>query len=152
MCRGLTLIEALMAVTLSALIVLAAAAWLQLASDASRVSIPAERWLSCADAALQRMHDDVVSGDVEQPEPLIDDAGGLRIPTRLPGIGSTLVRFTHDPGQGAVRRSVGATGAAVPILLNVEAWRVQIDLEGRVLTAEIISSWGQRIGREVSVP
>ncbi|MCH8151425.1 MAG: hypothetical protein IH830_03515 [Planctomycetes bacterium] len=61
--RGLTMIELLLAVSLLTPITLAIAAWTQVAARASASAAEPMRWRAAAEAALQLIHDDLVTGD-----------------------------------------------------------------------------------------
>ena len=113
--RGLTMVELLLAVSLLTPITLAIAAWTQVAARASASAAEPMRWRAAAEAALQLIHDDLVTGDfAEGPtdpsshESHVEvDDGSLRIRTRAVGseviIGPSLHRYILDALSGELR-------------------------------------------------
>ena len=60
--RGLTMIELMLAVSLLAVLMLAVTSWIQVTARAGATTIEPARWRGAAEAVLQLIHDDLVTG------------------------------------------------------------------------------------------
>lgn len=177
--RGLTMVELLLAVSLLTPITLAIAAWTQVAARASASAAEPMRWRAAAEAALQLIHDDLVTGDFsggptdrssQQSRVEVVD-GMLRIRTRAtpgswtapapgrvtPGsvTGPATHRYIFDAFSGELRlRQRTAHGAqSIRTLLDrVRQWQCEIDHEHNLLTIAITSIRGPAVARSYVLP
>ncbi|MCH8342417.1 MAG: hypothetical protein IH983_00330 [Planctomycetes bacterium] len=174
--RGLTMIELLLAVSLLTPITLAIAAWTQVAARASASAAEPMRWRAAAEAALQLIHDDLVTGDfAEGPtdsssqESRVEVVDGmLRIRTRAtpgswtapaPAPGTVTGPATHhyifDAFSGELRlrqRSAHGAQSTRPLLDRVRQWRCEIDHEHNLLTIAVTSIQGRNVARSYVLP
>ncbi len=161
--RGLTMVELLVALALLSAIMLGVSSWVGATARASTSVAEPVRWTSAAEAALQRIHDDVVAGDFdESDEPPENrrvqvDGDILRIRTRSSWIGDVvdsggavtheyvLDRFSNEM-QLVEPDSAGAEHRYL-LVDHVGSWSAQLDEETGVLTVDITSTDGTLRGR-----
>ena len=175
--RGLTMVELLLAVSLLTPITLAIAAWTQVAARASAVAAEPMRWRAAAEAALQLIHDDLVTGDFaggfsgpqsggrsdQKPRVEVVD-GTLRIRTRAtpgswtaPGgvTGPATHSYIFDAFSGELRlrqRTAHGEQRTRPLLDRVRQWQCEIDQEHNLLTIVITSIQGRNVARSYVLP
>lgn len=164
--RGLAMIEVLVALGLLGALVFTLTSWIQTTARASTLAEPV-RWRVAAEAVLQLIHDDLMTGDflTEQqrrksrhPRVLVEN-GSLRIRTRAvqggDETGPTIHRYEFD----AITDELGRTNEpkrgrhTTRLLLDdVRNWNCQIDEERTMLTVSITSGAGQSIQRSYLLP
>ena len=164
--RGLTMIEVLVALGLLSALVLTLTSWIQTTARAAALAEPV-RWRVAAEAVLQLIHDDLMTGDFlseqqrrrrRHPRVMVEN-GSLRIDTRgVQGgdeIGATVHRYKLD----ALRSELGRTNEpkrgrhTTRLLLDdVRNWNCRIDEERTMLTVIITSDAGQSIQRSYLRP
>jgi hypothetical protein len=160
----MTMIEMLVALALLGAITAAIVSWIQVTIHAgARYAEPA-RWSAAADAVLQRIHDDIVTGDfggdAREPQVSVND-GALSILTRPmmadSAPGPTLHRYTFDRVAGALRMESFTGGRPTgqrdvrPLLGRVTEWNCTIGEEHTTLTVAITSDARAR-RRSFSLP
>ena len=160
----MTMIELLVSLALLGAITAAIVSWIQVTiHTGARCSEPA-RWAGAAEAVLQRIQDDLVTGDfgggARVPRVSVDD-GALSIVTRpmVPGSapGPVLHRYTFDRVAGALRLEAFAGGLPTgqrevrPLIGGVADWSFAIDEEHTALTVAITSSDGRDQGRSFAL-
>lgn len=170
--RGLTMVELLLAVSLLTPITLAIAAWTQVAARASASAAEPMRWRAAAEAALQLIHDDLVTGDFSEgpTDPSSHEShvevvdGMLRIRTRAtPGSwtapGNVTGPATHgyifDAYSGELRlrqRKAHGEQSIRPLLNRVRRWQCEIDHEHNLLTIAVTSIQGRNVARSYVLP
>ena len=164
--RGLTMIEVLVALGLLSALVLTLTSWIQTTARAAALAEPV-RWSVAAEAVLQLIHDDLMTGDIlteqqrrrsRHPRVTIEN-GSLRIRTRAvqggDEIGATVHRYELDARTRELGRSnEPKRGRHTTRLLldHVRNWNCQIDEERTVLTVIITSDAGQSIQRSFLLP
>ncbi|MCH8166198.1 MAG: prepilin-type N-terminal cleavage/methylation domain-containing protein [Planctomycetes bacterium] len=166
--RGLTMVELLLALSLLSAILLATASWTQVAARTTADSIYPVRWRAAAQAVLQLIHDDLVTGDFtdtqrgrrNQNARVAVVNGALRIRTRAIGhtgdvTGLAIHRYAFDAYSGQLRldqQTVTGTRYTRPLLDQVQEWQCVIDEEQNLLTVTITSSEESVIARSYLLP
>ncbi len=166
--RGLTMLELLLALSLLSAIMLATASWTQVAARASADAIYPVRWRAAAEAVLQLIHDDLVTGDFTDTQrgrrnqnarvEVVD--GAIRIRTRAVGntgdvTGLAIHRYAFDAFSGQLQldqRTVTGERYTRPLLDHVQEWQCVIDEEQNLLTVTITSSEESVIARSYILP
>ncbi len=162
------MVELLLALSLLTAILLATASWTQVAARASADTTYPVRWRAAAEAVLQLIHDDLVTGDFTDTQrgrrdqnarvAVVD--GALRIRTRAVGhtvdvTGRAIHRYAFDAFSGQLRldqRTVTGTRYARPLLDHVQEWQCVIDEEQKLLTVTITFSEESVIERSYILP
>ena len=158
--RGLTMVELLVALALLSAIMLGVSSWVGAAARASTAVAEPVRWVSAAEAALQRIHDDVMVGDFdesnESPENRrvqVDD-DTLSIHTRggwsddIVGAATHEYAFDRRSNELQVVQRVHAGSEHQYLLVDqVGSWSAQLDEETGVLAVTITSTDGVMRGR-----
>ncbi len=162
-CRGLTMVELLVALALLSAIMLGVGSWVGATARASTSVAEPLRWTSAAEAALQRIHDDVMVGDFEdsdqsdqsqEDERVAVDDDILRIRTRSSWISDVSGVVIHEYAfdrrtnelQLVQRNNVG-TEHRYLLVDQVSLWSAQLDEETGVLVVIIVSTDGVTRGR-----
>lgn len=159
--RGLTMVELLVALALLSAITLGVGSWVGATARASTSVVEPVRWASAAEAALQRIHDDVMVGDFDERDESPEnrrvhvDGDILRIRTRsssiidLEGSGSSGGVVTHEyvldrfSNELHLRqRNDAGTEHRYLLVDQVGAWSAQLDEETGVLVVTIMSTNG----------
>ena len=164
--RGLTMIEVLVALGLLSALVLTLTSWIQTTARAAALAEPV-RWHVAAEAVLQLIHDDLMTGDFlteqqkrrrRQPRVMVEN-GSLRIDTRASssggGGGPTFHHYALDAFTGELTRTHGPKlGRKTTRLLldKVTTWLCAQDEERTMLTVSITSGAGRSIQRSYLLP
>lgn len=162
--RGLTMIEVLVALGLLSALVFTLTSWIQTTARASTLAEPV-RWRVAAEAVLQLIHDDLMTGDFLSEQPrrrnrhprvMVED-GSLHIVTRASsgGGGTTVHHYALDAFTGELTRTHGPKlGRHTTRLLldDVRNWNCRIDEERTMLTVSITSGAGPSIQRSYLLP
>ena len=162
--RGLTMIEVLVALGLLSALVFTLTSWIQTTARAGALAEPV-RWSVAAEAVLQLIHDDLMTGDslTEQPRRrrrhprVMVENSSLRIDTRASswGGGPTVHHYALDAFTGELTRTHGPRlGRKTTRLLldKVDTWHCAQDEERTMLTVIITSDAGQSIQRSYLLP
>ena len=164
--RGLTMIEVLVALGLLSALIFTLTSWIQTTARASSLAEPG-RWRVAAEAVLQLIHDDLMTGDFlteqpsrrnQQPRVMVEN-GSLRIDTRAlisgGGGGPTVHHYALDAFTGEFTRTHGPKlGRKTTRLLldKVDTWHCAQNEERTMLTVSITSDAGQSIQRSYPLP
>ncbi len=164
--RGLTIIEVLVSLGLLSALMLTVTSWIQTTVRASTLAEPM-RWSVAAEAVLQLIHDDLMTGDFEaeqqrrsnrEPGVMVEN-GSLRIRTRTvqggDEIGQTIHRYeldTFTDELGATNEPKRGRHTTRLLLDDVERFNCRIDDEPALLTVSITSGSGQSIQRSYLLP
>lgn len=160
--RALTMIEMLLSLSLLSLLMLAVAAWTQTTARASVAYTEPQRWQLAAQAVLQLVHDDLVTGDYQRRQ-----ASGAQENARVKIESSTLSITTRDAGREIVRdykfdpmrRQLELTcthGQGLQrirlVLTQVDQWQPVIDEDQHVLSVAIKPLVGEPVARSYLLP
>ena len=164
--RGLTMIEVLVALGLLSALMLTVTSWIQTTVRASTLAEPM-RWRVAAEAVLQLIHDDLMTGDFlseqqrrrnRQPRVMVEN-GSLRIRTRAVQVGDETGPTIHRYELDTITDELGRTnepkrGRHMTRLLldDVDSFNCRIDEERTILTVNITSGAGQSIRRSYLLP
>ena len=164
--RGLTMIEVLVALGLLSALVLTLTSWIQTTARASTLAEPL-RWRVAAEAVLQLIHDDLMTGDFlteqqrrrnRQPRVMVEN-GSLRIRTRAVQGGDETGPTVHRYELDALTSELGRTNepkrgrrTARLLLDDVDSFNCRIDEERTILTVSITFGAGQSIRRSYLLP
>ncbi len=164
--RGLTMIEVLVALGLLSAIMLTVISWIQTTARASTLAEPM-RWRVAAQAVLQLIHDDLMTGNFEveqrrrrsrQPRVMTED-DSLRIHTRAVQAGDetgpTIHRYELDAFSDELgRMNEPKHGRPTTRLLldDVGSFNCRIDEEHTMLIVSITSGSGQSLQRSYLLP
>ncbi len=164
--RGLTMIEVLVALGLLSTVIFTLTSWIHSTARASTLAEPV-RWHVAAEAALQLIHDDLMTGDFlteqqrrkrRQPRVMVEN-GSLRIRTRADQggdeTGPTIHRYELDTVTDELGRSNEPKRMrhTTRLLLDqVDTWLCAQDEERTMLTVIITSDAGQSIQRSYLLP
>ena len=164
--RGLTMIEVLVALGLLSALVLTLTSWIQTTARAGALAEPV-RWRVAAEAVLQLIHDDLMTGDflTEQQRrrsrhPRVTaENGSLHIRTRAvqggDETGTTIHRYELDTRTSELgRTNEPKRGRHTTRLLldDVGSFNCRIDEERTMLTVSISSGANQSIQRSYLLP
>ena len=164
--HGLTMIEVLVALGLLSALVLTLTSWIQTTARAGALAEPM-RWRVAAEAVLQLIHDDLMTGDFQSEQPrrrsrqprVMVENGSLRIDTRASvsggGGGPTVHHYALNAFTGELTRTHGAKlgRKATRLLLDkVDTWLCAQDEERTMLTVIITSDAGQSVQRSYLLP
>ena len=157
MTRGMTLVELLLALSLLSALFLASAWWLREGADIRAAAEPALRWETSAHALLQRIHDDVVTGDFartqRKPHVEVTAPNVLRVRAR-----KTTRSEREDVHEYAFSRARSAVlrrrrlAPDVALLQDVREFGCGIDAETNILTVRIRSADGRQAARRYALP
>ncbi len=164
--RGLTMIEVLVALGLLSALVFTLTSWIQTTARAGALAEPV-RWRVAAEAVLQLIHDDLMTGDFlteqqrrrsRQPRVMVEN-GSLRIRTRAvqPGdeTGPTIHRYELDiliSELGRTNEAKGRRHTTRLLLDDVGSFNCRIDEEHTMLNVSITSGSRQSIQRSYPLP
>ncbi len=161
---GLTMIEVLVALGLLSALMLTVTSWIQTTVRASTLAEPM-RWRVAAEAVLQLIHDDLMTGDFEaeqernQQSRVMVENGSLRIRTRAvqggDETGPTIHRYELDTLTSELgRTNEPKRGRHTTRLLldDVASFNCRLDEERTILTVSITSGSGQSIQRSYLLP
>ena len=162
--RGLTMIEVLVALGLLSALMLTVTSWIQSTARASTLAEPM-RWRVAAEAILQLIHDDLITGDFESEQKrnqqlrVMVENGSLRIRTRTvqggSETGSTIHRYRFDTltsELGTTNEPERGRHTTRLLLDDVNSFDCRIDEEPALLTVSVTSSAGQSIQRSYLLP
>lgn len=157
--RGLTMVELLLALALLAGLMVAVASWTQIAGLSGSELARPMRWRVAAEAVLQLIHDDLVTGDFADEEAassprvrVADDA--LSIDSREASIGPVVCQYVLDTYSGRLLRRLPGSGHRSDRVLIDEVTRFacEIDEEQTELHIEIASRDGDAVSRRYLLP
>lgn len=164
--RGLTMVEILVALGLLSALMLTVTSWIQTTARASALAEPM-RWRIAAQAVLQLIHDDLMTGDFEagqqrrrsrQPRVMVE-SDSLRIDTRTGQAGEETGPTTHHYELDTFSDELAMTSEpkrarhTTRLLLDdVDRFTYHIDEERTMLTVSITSSSDQSIRRSYLLP
>ena len=164
--RGLTMIEVLVALGLLSTLMLTVTSWIQTTVRASTLAEPM-RWGVAAEAVLQLIHDDLMTGDFEaeqqrrrsrQPRVMVEN-GSLRIRTRTVQGGDETGPTIHRYKRDTLTTELGRTNEpkrgrhTTRLLLDdVASFNCRIDEQRTILTVSITSDSSQSIQRSYLLP
>ncbi len=154
-CRGLTMVELLVALALLSAITLGVSSWVSATARASTTVAEPVRWASAAEAALERIHDDVMVGDFDESDESAEnrrvqvDGDILRIRTRSSWINDVSGVVIHEyvldrisSELQLVQRADGGKEHRHLLVEQVDSWSAQLDEETSVLVVTIVSANG----------
>lgn len=164
--RGLSLVEMLVALSLLGALMLALVSWTRLGLGSTQTTVEHERWNASAEAVLQLVQDDLLSGDFPAPseEPRVEcEAGELHVRTRRlrPPGGVVLREYALDPVRGRLtvreRAPTGSRSASADLeptilLEHVRDWSCTLDEEEARLEVKLRSADGTTRERVYALP
>lgn len=160
--RAMTLIEMLLSLALLTSMVVAATAWVQLASRSGTVAVGPIRWRMAADAFYQFLVDDLRTGDFmtrsgekrraprELPQVRLEN-GELTVTTRFSGIGALAHRYRFNDLDHVLiveQRLASGEVRQRPLLFEVDEFTCILDEERGFLDVLVVSSDGQELSRK----
>lgn len=164
--RGLTMIEVLVALGLLSALMLTVTSWIQTTVRATTLAEPM-RWRVAAQAVLQLIHDDLMTGDIlteqqrrgsQQPRVSVQN-DSLRIHTRAvqddDATGPTIHRYeldTFTDELGRTNEPKRGRHATRLLLDDVAQFNCYIDEKRTMLAVSITSDSGQSIQRSFLLP
>ncbi|MHC4414372.1 MAG: prepilin-type N-terminal cleavage/methylation domain-containing protein [Planctomycetota bacterium] len=160
--RGLTMIELLLALSLLSVLMLAVATWSQVTTRAGASAAEPVRWRAAAEAVLELIHDDLVTGDFgppasRRPVELID--GVLQIPTRpAPSsglVGPVVHRYGFNASSGELQleqRAASGRRRTRLLLDRLEDFQCAIEDRRAILTVTITFGEELEVGRSYLLP
>ena len=164
LCRGLTLIEALLALVLLGSVLAAGNAWVRMTSRASKDIGQRTEWRTSTEAFLQLIHDELAEyepGALDENElPAIWTDERLAIATRDMEHGVVFHQYRLDQQRGFIfaqvsdieGKSIGHENANDVLLAGVAAFDCSIDEDARLLTVTIRSADDQLVHRDYRLP
>lgn len=162
--RGLTLIELLLALSLLSAVMVAGAEMIATAARVQSAVITPLQWEAAAGAALQLIHDDILTGDFaaeSQPrrrktEPAVQILEGkLHILTRSPAQGEARHVFRLDSRTSTLRLMIDGKAKhnmATPLLDHIKTFECELNRERSLLTVTLSSTDGQHVSRRYRTP
>ena len=145
--RGLTMLELLVAVSLLAMLMLGVASWIQVTARAGAAGSEPGRWRGAAQAVLQLIHDDLVTGDLgaagrEKPVEIVDRVLVVRTRVRVSddAVGPIAHRYKFDTSSNTLKleqRLANGRRTTRPLLDDVGEWKCSIDDQRTTLTVTI---------------
>jgi len=146
--RGLTMLELLVAVSLLAMLMLGVASWIQVTARAGARGADPGRWRGAAQAVLQLIHDDLVTGDLgaaerEKPVEIVDRVLVVRTRVRVSDdtVGPIAHRYKFDTSSNTLKleqRLANGRRTTRPLLDDVGEWKCSIDDQRTALTVTIV--------------
>lgn len=161
--RAMTLVELLVALGLLSVVALGASSWIATTAQAQRTVGERVRFETAAQAVLERIYEDAMSGDVqpdEERERVVIENESLVIQTRLVGGQTTRTYSYNERDETVTVQITSAQRTRMRSLLgDVASFECAIESSDhsdngndRVLTVTITSRSGRQLRREIRLP